>query len=76
MDRYNAEGYQKRLQQKPWKISCVKKKQKAINLAFYLFSFCWRLEKNLNEARKYLKFAVEQGTVTFCSSSAIPTSAR
>jgi len=77
MDRYNAEGYPDPTAAEA--LENIMREEKAKNYkpcVFICSPFAGDIEKNLNKAREYLKFAVEARNHTFCSSSAIPSSAR
>ena len=66
MDRYNAEGYPDPTAAEA--LENIMREEKAKNYkpcVFICSPFAGDIEKNLNKAREYLKFAVKQGTIPF-----------
>ncbi|WP_313291938.1 DUF7768 domain-containing protein [Faecalispora jeddahensis] len=66
MDRYNAEGYPEEAAAEALENIMREEKAKSYKPCVFICSpFAGDIEKNLNKAREYLKFAVEQGTIPF-----------
>ena len=64
MDKYNAEGYPEEAAAEAMENIMREEKAKCYKPCVFICSpFAGDIEKNLNKARKYLTFAVEQGTI-------------